>query len=790
VVAIDGTTLMKLRPGGGALLEVTYVEFDSSNFKGELRFNSQRKICFDGNRFHLTYNHRYRFHDCHNPFVPFDSTEGVFYRRSLPVTRSTGSVMWEPVEYILNDTAGCNPTLAFGNVFPSMAIRLSNDSVTNTSGEAIATIVWSGHEIPLNGDKVYLRKVRSTNSGVTLSGVTDTVGFASGADSTFWGTPVVSTLAGGDLVAWSSNGAGIVARLRKKGTWNAAGTYTSWDSISRRDPGGYGLDAHYPTMPSSAHIRSLDSNVGIAWQQNLPSYYGPLQYSLIRYARVTDSSYVKAGSPPTVVDTLRNRNYIWLSTESSFATHPSIDLWQDVFSQVYEGVTWDDITVITYEDTAHVGSFKTGYEPWIHFRSLFTETRRGTTAHDSIETTQLWGLAKLRLQDSLVFFDTPLGSYPNTASLNQVYALADMPDTSHHDSTYFAVAFYDSASLAMRQATIEFAHTSFKAGFPRGYSYGDLHPNGSSSPLKQEGRHNVVYQSDGATGASRIRSTRQFFAKERPLGYVADGREVAIPLSDTTRAGITGMLHDVWHAGMTDAGPAAMTERGVTSVRIDSMPQVRELMRTALFHAHDSTTIGCELRGRYYGDSTLGSGAAADFIAELVDSAGGTVVATLDSFRVTAAEPFYGRRIERECDLLSGAYYVRLRVETTGVPALTIENDSRYPVAELASWVEAPHAGKLRRLDAGSGAAGRLSATPNPVRGGAEVIFSVPERGITSVTLYNARGEEAMRPVERGVIDAGRYAVEIDATTLPAGAYMLELRYGSRRLTEKVVVIH
>jgi hypothetical protein len=177
-------------------------------------------------------------------------------------------------------------------------------------------------------------------------------------------------------------------------------------------------------------------------------------------------------------------------------------------------------------------------------------------------------------------------------------------------------------------------------------------------------------------------------------------------------------------------------------------------------------------------------------VTELVDSATDQAVALIDSF-VVGPGAVTGRDslIEAEYDLLSGTYYVRMRIETVGIPDLPSEYTSRYPVEETAEWIEESHVGKLRRIDGETGASGRLSVSPNPANSRAEIIFSVPARARVGMAVYDISGGEALRVVEPGMMDAGRYAVDIDGGLLSPGTYLVRMSYGDRQLAEKLVIV-
>jgi hypothetical protein len=69
-------------------------------------------------------------------------------------------------------------------------------------------------------------------------------------------------------------------------------------------------------------------------------------------------------------------------------------------------------------------------------------------------------------------------------------------------------------------------------------------------------------------------------------------------------------------------------------------------------------------------------------------------------------------------------------------------------------------------------------------------VFSVPVASRTSVTVYDGAAHEVRRLVDGEVMEAGRYAIDLDVTGLAPGSYMVEFRYGTRRAVQKIVVVH
>jgi hypothetical protein len=287
-----------------------------------------------------------------------------------------------------------------------------------------------------------------------------------------------------------------------------------------------------------------------------------------------------------------------------------------------------------------------------------------------------------------------------------------------------------------------------------------------------------------------MRTSREFFGKyARPTGYTADGREVVMRINSAERTGFVVGFKDVWHADGESASGVWLRKRQTTAEAIDSIEQVHELLRSGYFQAGDSTTIGCQVYGWLYGDSATAAGSWVALVPELVDSSTGTVVQQLDSVVLSATLDSQSVALEPTLDLLSGTYYVRMRIVSANLPSDTLSYDSRYPIIEWSEWVDHNEGfGKLRKEATTGGATARVNAQPNPFTGITEIRFSIPEGDRVSLTVYTQTGQEVMRPVDRQWMEPGRYAVQVDATGLPAGTYVVVLKTTEEHVVEKLVL--
>ncbi len=732
-VHADSVVHLTLGPGRAALLEITYNPGDSSMVDGDLRWNNQRKmVYFDDERYHSTY-------------VRNDS---VLYRRSMKMRENPGTILWEPDSTVVSTDAFGTRTY---NWAPSITMR-------KYMGDTIVTIVWTAHSL----DSVGVRDVLVRDLNLT-QGTRSNIWFVdyhTGTDSTKWGDAVVNAEHGGDIIAWGDSTLGIVSRVRllQPSGMPAILSARAQVSSSYHTPNV----GRWPSVPTFAHRAAIDSNCGIAWNQPYPSS----PFSNIFYRRIVQTPAV-GGVPGIAVV-----NFQQISPNADRLGRPSIDQTQDVWHRVQEGVTW----VRDHPSTGVLSK--------IWFSSLYTETKQGTSG-DSIEPTQLW---------VATYIDGPkLGingdSYPTTAALNEVYLTADSSKAAHFSVEYVDHGIVSASDRFLRQALIQYAEPTFKNAWPLPYAYDGDHPQGSSAPVPQDKRHAILYRAVPPSGDTVLRTTRQYFAARwKPGSYIAGGREVVIPVDDSLHTYFSVMMHDPWSADNLDGSPHNLVERSY-SAQTDSLSQVEDLFRTVYFSAGDSTAIGLELRARFMGDSATAGPARISVITELVDSASGMVTHQLDSIALSAAADSHDVVINREYDLLSGTYYIRVRLDTASFVADTRPGRSRYPVAEYASMVESgPSAKFARRLGPVTGNALRLSAQPNPMSDRTELRFSIHSDEAVTITVLDGSGREVARLLDGQRYDAGRYAVELDAGQLPSGTYLVRLRAGEGQVVDRVVV--
>ena len=779
IIRADSVFALSLRPGGGALLRITYCKPNAVVFVGDTRFNNQRKLVYDGTYWHAVYTRRTRF------WVPPLKTDTawsdqVYYRRSLPVTNATGAILWDPrpqFEVMLSDTG--NARYCYDNRFPSLTVRADSTKLA----DRVAAVVWTTYPYAAFGfaKPVLTRNVRfvaGDPDAFPQASLIDSIGLSFGVDDAQWGTPVVSRLHGGEMFAWSDSTRGIVSAFRKLAGnatwWQLPKTYVTCDTVTA--PLLWMGAGQYPTMPPFAHIAGRDSSIGLAWQQ--PTPYG----SHIFYARLIDTA-----SAGTHFHRVINRMMVSQS-EAANHVHPSLDMTQDVWCGAQEGLAWESFG--GYFDLTKGEGYR---ETWVHYSSLWTETSRSCNPDpadttrwrpywDCIENPWQWTYEVTRAATVPGSVDQPV--YPSVSSINARMRPADSAQPITFSVLMSPVPLYK----PMQQSIVEYA-TSFIWPAPRAYAIGGFAASGAASPTRQLGKHAALFTMGAGRGVEGpVETSREFFARQRPHGYTAQGRRVFFRVSDSAVTAISGTLHDVWASGPAGATPLYLAARPAPQRRTDSRAAVRDLFRTEYFRAHDSTTIGCELAGRFAGDSALAGGGGVSFVAELMDSVTNTAVAGLDSFVVSAAADSYHVYVARDLDLLSGTYYVRLRMEPLGLAVQSVPYASVYPVEELSTPETEDVAAKLRLAERG-GAGLRLAAYPNPARSETQLRFSVPEAGPFGITVYDNAGRAVAWPVRNAVAAEGRYLLELNIRALPAGAYVVELRTRSGRVTARLAVI-
>ena len=176
---------------------------------------------------------------------------------------------------------------------------------------------------------------------------------------------------------------------------------------------------------------------------------------------------------------------------------------------------------------------------------------------------------------------------------------------------------------------------------------------------------------------------------------------------------------------------------------------------------------------------------------ELVDSVTGAVVFLLDSTRLdVTTDPAQYRISDTVIDLLSGTYYIRLRLASDDLLSnVDLDSTSGRMMGRVRKWIESLTGKRVRRLAGDAEAGLRVAAQPNPFTGETEIRFSVGRNEHVTLTVYDAYGREIRSLIGKEFYPAGRYAVEFSGADLPSGTYLVELRTLNDRATRKVMLM-
>ncbi len=813
VVGARSVVNLTLSAGRGTLIELSYTQPGDQMKFGDLRFNNQRKFMFDGVRWHALYQRRLQ--DSINLLLTDDYDAKILYRRSYAVRPGVGGILWEPDEYAISDSLvpGDSPMLnpdgvCMQNRFPSMTIRTD-------IGDTSIVFVWTAHHDPSKRERKVMFRTLYYNSTQIVRSAGDTIQFleffpkevvslyrgADGKAAETWGVPTISALHGSYAIAWSDDSLGVMAKLRTLHAgahWWKPAPYLNSVNVSATATtmlGGIGLR---PSVPSCANVRAKDSSCAIVWEHQTGGGANKIFYSRLEH--------IPFGSTPGLLQVRLDCQQEISEGTQNF--HPSIDQTQDYHGQVQEAITWESVDYpisVIFNGTPHYVR-----DVGVNYLTMFTETRRrgggmilpSSPQWDSIEvpTPQLrlkrWLVRRNMDSGWYAFPDVnPYFTYPNIGSANEN---AVAYQTGSEPQTYFSVVLNPYSAIkrewtpyGMRFLREPFKGTSQNIVFGT-YGYGGgAWPNASASPIKQAGWQATLYERfmiDSMDTA--LRATREFMAKTRPTDYVSTGRTVHLLLDDTLRASISGSLIDVWMASDSSSNPVAMIQRSPTQQTTNTIGDVQALLRSENFTAHDSVVVGCDVSGLFQGDSLFSHGYELWFVTELRDASNNQVVAQLDSFAISAIDKAYARVVVDTLDLVSGSYYVQMRVAGDSLPMVAEAGHSVYPVIELFGMVEGGGGlAKLRREGTTTTAQARIDAQPNPFTGTTELRFSIPTPGYATVRVFDPVGRMIAEVLPQQWMEVGRYAVEFDASQLQPGTYLVELMLGQQRVVEKMVVV-
>ena len=99
---------------------------------------------------------------------------------------------------------------------------------------------------------------------------------------------------------------------------------------------------------------------------------------------------------------------------------------------------------------------------------------------------------------------------------------------------------------------------------------------------------------------------------------------------------------------------------------------------------------------------------------------------------------------------------------------------------------------QLTGLDEGGGAGVSFSLGqnyPNPFNPTTEIEFSIASAGFASVTVFNVLGQEVAKPFAGEAAQGVHYRIRFDASTLPTGVYVYQLRSGTRVASKRMLLM-
>jgi len=81
-----------------------------------------------------------------------------------------------------------------------------------------------------------------------------------------------------------------------------------------------------------------------------------------------------------------------------------------------------------------------------------------------------------------------------------------------------------------------------------------------------------------------------------------------------------------------------------------------------------------------------------------------------------------------------------------------------------------------------------LSPYPNPFNPTTTISFSIPEFGLTTITVYDLAGRE-LETLTNKVLSIGNYSINWNASSYPSGVYLIRMDSGEFTQTQKVVLV-
>jgi hypothetical protein len=78
---------------------------------------------------------------------------------------------------------------------------------------------------------------------------------------------------------------------------------------------------------------------------------------------------------------------------------------------------------------------------------------------------------------------------------------------------------------------------------------------------------------------------------------------------------------------------------------------------------------------------------------------------------------------------------------------------------------------------------------PNPFNPSTTIAYSLPERSIVTLKIYDLLGKEVAALVNSEIVTAGNHEEQWNAANMPSGVYFYRLTSGSSTATKKLVLL-
>jgi len=147
---------------------------------------------------------------------------------------------------------------------------------------------------------------------------------------------------------------------------------------------------------------------------------------------------------------------------------------------------------------------------------------------------------------------------------------------------------------------------------------------------------------------------------------------------------------------------------------------------------------------------------------------------------------------ERAVQIQGATFPVEVQLETTGSDRrleVSAGDERRTLSAERPTAQIQQSTDRIGVVTAPAPGAFRLGkASPNPLRGRAELEYALPERSEVSIAVYDVLGRRVVRLVD-AERETGTHQARLDAGTLPSGKYFVRMRAGAFRQTRQLTVV-